>query len=158
VRYQARFRNCNDVTVADAGQRNGGCRATARCAYPPLQKRPQKLAMPFDVRSDIDRLPWRCAFHEPLALYLASIPGVSHAPNWHRRSGSEGAIYSRAPWRAGSGTNIAKVAGPAMLKPSRQGDARSEKNTGAIKVEQAHTIGRSAGRHSLKRVRTLVDI
>jgi hypothetical protein len=45
-----------------------------------------------------------------------------------------------------------------MLKPSRQGDARSEKNTGAIKVEQAHTIGRSAGRHSLKRVRTLVDI
>ena len=117
----------------------------------------QRQDMPFDVRSDIDRLPWRCAFHEPLALYLASIPGVSRAPNWHRRSGSEGAIYSRAPWRAGSGTNIAKVAGAAMLKP-RQGDARSEKNTGAIKVEQAHNIGRSACRHSLKRVRTLVDI
>src|SRR5215471_13010059 len=33
MRHRAGFGNCNDVTVADGpGQRNGCCRATARCA------------------------------------------------------------------------------------------------------------------------------
>ena len=31
---------------------------------------------------------------------------------------------------------------------------RSEKQNGAIQMEQAHTVGGSAGRNSLKRVRT----
>jgi hypothetical protein len=44
-----------------------------------------------------------------------------------------------------------QAAGAATLSGQ---DVHSEQKTGAIKVEQAHTVGRSAGRNSLKRVRT----
>ena len=47
-----------------------------------------------------------------------------------------------------------EVARAVTLKPSRQGDAYGETQTGTIDVEQAPTLGRSAGRNSLKRVRT----